>query len=164
MTLRETVKQTPYKAGAIAAGIFHFVARTLGSKRSSWIGSGGYFGLLGLLIPFIIEKKSDNPTVKAFACGWRNTFIFLAIGENVYFFAKRAQDRRDEEDKKPVLPLALICTGSVMLSIKAEASENLVPVSTPGNSGTKSIASSSGGAKRVQVSVAGKKMYVKQIQ
>lgn len=158
MTLKDAVKQTPYKAGAIAAAIFHFIVRSISFKKESWVGSGGYYGLVGLLIPFLVEKKNDNPTVKAFACGWRNTFIFLAIGESLYYIAKS----RGDKDERATIPLLVICGAAAGLSIKAESAANLVPVSAPAQgtgsgNGTNNLAKNP--PKRVKVVVSGKKMY-----
>lgn len=162
MTLRETIVQTPYKAGVIAAAAFHTILRLTSQKRSSWIGSGGYFGLIGLLIPYVVEKKSMNPTVKAFACGWRNCFVFLAIGENLFWVSKTIQDRRAQSTDSPskaqnMIPVIVTSSLAVLLAFKAESSSEYFPVTGPALSAGSNAKVKTPG---YRVVVTGKKQYL----
>lgn len=161
MNLREAVSKNPYKIGCIAAAIIHSILRLASPKKSSWVGSGGYYGLLGILIPFLVEKKSTNATVKLFAVGWRNTFIFLAIGENLYYAAKTMKP----DVERPILPVLAVAGASAFFAIKAESKE-YVPMSSPGsdssspsNGQTLTKTTKSGEIKTYEVKKVGKNVY-----
>lgn len=157
MSLRDTVQKSPYKAGVVSAALFHSILRISSARRSSWVGSGGYFGLIGLLIPYLVEKKSPNATVQAFACGWRNCFVFMAIGENLFYITKTMQDKAQPENRShPAIPVLISVGASVFLAFKAEAVKDYLPVQAP----LASTDHGTGGSSHYKMVISGKKQYL----